>query len=74
MKEFINKYKTELWVSAAIVIVIFVPYFIISSGIIQSEDKLLAFDTATHYFTPLIIGALVAVIVYKAIKRKREEF
>lgn len=73
MNDFISKYKTEVLVGIIIVLVMFVPYLIISSGVIKSEDKLLMVDTITKYFTPLIIGGLIAVIVYKAIKRNREE-
>lgn len=73
MKEFISKYRTEVIISVAIAIVIFVPYFILNSGLIKSEDTLLMVDTATKYFSPLVIGALISIIVYKSIKRNREE-
>ncbi|MCC6583619.1 MAG: hypothetical protein IT271_07950 [Chitinophagales bacterium] len=73
MKEFLSNYKTEVLIAIIVVLVMFVPYLIISSGVIKSEDTLLMVDTITKYFTPLIIGGLIAVIVYKAIKRNREE-
>lgn len=72
MKEFLSNYKTEVLIAIIVVLVMFVPYLIISSGVIESESTLLMVDTATKYFTPLIIGALISVIVYKAIKRNRE--
>ena len=73
MKEFLSNYKTEVLIAIIVVLVMFVPYLIISSGVIKSEDTLLMVDTITKYFTPLIIGGLISVIVYKAIKRNRED-
>ena len=73
MKEFLSNYKTEVLIAIIVVLVMFVPYLIISSGVIKSEDTLLMVDTITKYFTPLIIGGLMFVIVYKAIKRNRED-
>ena len=73
MKEFLSKYKTEVLVGIAILVVMFAPYIIINSGWIQSESALLEFDTLTKFLTPLVIGALCAVIVYRAIKKNRED-
>ena len=73
MKEFLSNYKTEVLIAIIVVLVMFVPYLIISSGVIKSEDTLLMVDTITKYFTPLIIAGLIAVIVYKAINRNRED-
>ena len=73
VKEFLTTYKTEVKIALAIVLIIYLPYLIINSGIIKSENTLLLVDTITKYFTPLIIGGLMFVIVYKAIKRNRED-
>lgn len=73
MKDFLSQYKTEVLIAIAIFAVMFVPYLIITSGVIKSESALLGFDTITRFFTPLIIGALCALIVYRAIKRNRED-
>ncbi|MBK9328758.1 MAG: hypothetical protein IPM95_05420 [Sphingobacteriales bacterium] len=73
MKEFLSIYKTEVIIAVIILIVMFVPYMIINSGIITSTSALLGFDTITRFFTPLIMGVLCGVIVYRAFKRNREE-
>lgn len=73
MKEFISKYKTEVWVMIAIAIVIIVPYLIINSGMIKSEESLLLADTLTKYFSPIIIAGLMFIIVYKALKQSGNE-
>ena len=41
MKEFLSNYKTEVLIAIIVVLVMFVPYLIISSGVIKSEDTLL---------------------------------
>lgn len=73
MKQLYLKYKTEIWVAIAILMVMFLPYQIISSGLIKSDDTLQMIDTATKLLSPIIIGALVFIIVFKAIKKNREE-
>ncbi len=73
MKEFLSKYKTEVLIIAAILLVMFLPYLIMSSGIIASAEKLKQIEDITRELTPLVIGLLCALIVYRAIKRNREE-
>ncbi len=73
MKEFFSKYKTEALIIAVILLVMFLPYFIMSSGIITSTEKLKETENITRELTPLVIGLLCALIVYRAIKRNREE-
>ncbi|HRH57288.1 MAG TPA: hypothetical protein PLS10_06525 [Chitinophagales bacterium] len=73
MKEFLSQYKIEVLIAVTIFAVMFVPYIIINSGLIKSESALLGIDTITKILTPLVIGALCAVIVYRAIKRNRED-
>ncbi|MEN9449339.1 MAG: hypothetical protein RJA25_2629 [Bacteroidota bacterium] len=73
MKDFFSKYRTETLVLIAILLVIYIPYFIINSGIIKSEESLLMADTLTKYFTPIIISGLVFIIVYKAIKQSKDK-
>lgn len=73
MKQLYLKYKIEIWVAIAILMVMFLPYQIISSGLIKSDDTLQMIDTATKLLSPIIIGALVFIIVFKAIKKNREE-
>ena len=73
MKEFLAKYKIEIGVLIAIFIVVRLPYFIINSGIIKSEENLQSLDSLVKNLTPIIISILVGVIVYRAIKRNRED-
>lgn len=73
MKEFLAKYKIEIGVLIAIFIVVSLPYFIINSGIIKSEENLQSLDSLVKNLTPNIISILVGVIVYRAIKRNRED-
>ena len=73
MKEFLSKYRIEVLIIIAIITVMFVPYFILSSGQITDTEKLQQFENITREFTPLIIGVLCILIVYRAIKRNRED-
>ena len=73
MKEFLAKYKIEIGVLIAIFIVVSLPYFIINSGIIKSEENLQSLDSLVKNLTPIIISILVGVIVYRANKRNRED-
>ena len=73
MKEFISKYKIEVLIFAAIAVVMIVPYFILTYAHIQSEEKLQTIEDITKELTPVVIGILCALIVYRAIKRNRED-
>ena len=73
MKEFISKYKIEILIVVAILVVMTAPYFILSSGIISSTETLENIQTITKELTPVVIGVLCALIVYRAIKRNKEE-
>lgn len=73
MKEFLSKYKIETGVLIAIFLVVSLPYFIINSGIIKSEENLQTIDLFVKNLTPIIMSILVAIIVYRAIKRNRED-
>ncbi len=73
MKEFLSKYKIETGVLIIIFLVISLPYFIINSGIIKSEENLQTIDLFVKNLTPIIMSILVAIIVYRAIKRNRED-
>lgn len=73
MKEFISKYKIEVLIAALILLVMIAPYFILSSGIISSTETLESIQTITKQLTPIVIGVFCGLIVYRAIKRKKEE-
>jgi branched-subunit amino acid transport protein AzlD len=73
MKEFLSKYKIETGVLIAIFLVVSLPYFIINSGIIKSEENMQTVDFLVKNLTPIVMSILVAIIVYRAIKRNRED-
>jgi asparagine N-glycosylation enzyme membrane subunit Stt3 len=73
MKAFLSKYTIEVLVLVLIFAVMSVPYFILNSGVVSSEEKLRNIENTTKALTPVIIGTLCLIIVYRAVKRNREE-
>lgn len=73
MKEFLSKYKIEVLILAAIAVVMIVPYFVLTYAHIQSEEKLQQIEDVTKELTPIVIAILCGLIVYRAIKRNRED-
>lgn len=69
------KYKVETLLIAAILVVMFGPYVIISTsvfGTVTSETKLKEIETVTQQLTPIFIGLLCGLLVYRSFKRNKE--
>ena len=75
MKIDFTKYKVETLIVAAILVVMFGPYFLISTsvfGCVKSETKLTEIETVTQQLTPIFIGLLCGLLVYRSFKRNKE--
>lgn len=76
MEKWNKKYTVDLILIIVLFAVMFLPYFVLSTsvfGLVQSDSTLTEIDTYTKELTPLVIGLLCGVLVYRVIKRAKAE-